>query len=167
MTKAVIDKPKDLYLYVLVRTDMPSLGKGKACAHSAHAGNQFTFEHYVEPLEAAVDVDVDVKAWHRQARGFGTTIALDVPYFDTFKGVVVAAQKMGFKANTVLDPTYPYEVDCEIADLIDPARHTMPPVFGRKGFKVCFREEYTTAYIFGEKSELSILLRQFNLLPND
>lgn len=158
---------KDLYFYVLVRTDMPSLGRGKGHAHSAHAGNQFTFEHYVEPLEAGEEVDADVKAWHRQAKGFGTTIALDVPYFDTFKAVVEAAQAMGFKANTVLDPTYPYEADNELARLINPSLHTMPPVPGRPGFKVCFREEFTTAYIFGEKAKLAVLLRQFNLIAND
>ena len=161
------EKKREIYLYVLVRTDMPSLGKGKACAHSTHAGNQFTFEHYVEPLEAGEPVDQMVKDWHREARGFGSTIALDVPYVDTYRAVVTAAQKMGFKANTVIDPTYPYEVDHEIARLISHATHTAPYVSGRKGFKICFREEYTTAYIFGYKDELSILLRQFDLLPND
>lgn len=165
MSKPV--KQKELYFYVLVRSDMESLGRGKGHAHSAHAGNQFTFEQYVEPLEAGQEVPADVKAWHRQARGFGTTIALDVPYFETFKNVVLAAQKMGFLANTVLDPTYPYEVTNEIARLIAPSHHSLPPAPSRPGHKICFREEYTTAYIFGEKSELAVLLRQFNLVEND
>ena len=43
----------------------------------------------------------------------------------------------------------------------------MPPVYGPKGFKVCFREEVTTAYVFGDKDPLKILLGQFGLVPND
>ena len=43
-----IDDP--LVAYLLVRTDLPSLGRGKAYAHAMHAGNHLTHDLWVTPL---------------------------------------------------------------------------------------------------------------------
>lgn len=164
------EQTKDLYAYCLVRTDMPSLGAGKAIAHAMHAGNQMTWELVVEPLQAGKDVDPDVLAWHHQANGFGTTIALgkgnELP-LSTMKAVVDAVNQMGGKASLVEDPTYPYLVDRELVKLMDSSVHTLDPVPGPPGYMVCFRKEFTTAYIFGDKAMLRVVMGQFGLYPND
>lgn len=160
----------DLYAYCLVRTDMPSLGAGKAIAHAMHAGNQLTWREIVEPLQKGKVPAQDVVDWHKQAKGFGTTIALgDKSQLDlaTIQAVVAAAKKLGFVADVVVDPTYPYLVDKELSKLIDEKHHTMPPVSGPPGFNVCFREEITTAYVLGDKEALRVLLARFGLYPND
>lgn len=161
---------KDLYAYCLVRTDLPSLGAGKAIAHAMHAGNQLTWREVVQPLKEGKEVHPDVLAWHEMANGFGTTIALgDKNQLDlaTVTAVICAATKIGAVADVVIDPTYPYLVDKEIVKLIDPSLHSLPPVNGPAGKMVCFRKEITTAYVFGEKKELTVLLRSFGLYPNE
>ena len=161
---------KDLYAYCLVRTDLPSLGAGKAIAHAMHAGNQMTWREVVMPMSKGEEPNADVMEWHRSAGGFGTTIALGDKNqldFKTINAVIDAAEKLGFVAGKVVDPTYPYLVDKEVVPFMDIMNHTMPPVPGPNGTMVCFRKEMTTAYVFGDKAELGILLGQFGLYPND
>jgi hypothetical protein len=163
---------KDLYAYCLVRTDLPSLGAGKAIAHGMHAGNQMTWLEVAVPLMKGEAPNEDVILWSNQAKGFGTTIALgDKNQLDlkTVQAVVDAAKKMGFVADVVVDTSYPYLVDKEIVPLMNPAVHSegYPPIPGPPGFMVCFRKEITTAYVFGDKAELEVLLRRFGLYPND
>ena len=161
---------KDLYAYCLVRTDLPSLGAGKAIAHAMHAGNQMTWREVVAPMAKGEEPNADVMEWHRMAGGFGTTIALGDKNqldFKTINAVVDAALTLGFVAGKVVDPTYPYLVDKEVVPFMDQSIHTMPPVSGPPGTMVCFRQEMTTAYVFGDKAELGILLGRFGLYPND
>lgn len=161
---------KDLYAYCLVRTDLPSLGAGKAIAHGMHAGNQMTWLEVVEPLMKGEEPNADVIEWSKMARGFGTTIALGDKgqlNLKTVEAVIDAAKKLGFVADLVVDTSYPYLVDKEIVPLIDIAYHALPPVPGPNGTMVCFRKEVTTAYVFGDKAELGILLGRFGLYPND
>lgn len=161
---------KDLYAYLLVRTDLPSLGRGKAHAHAMHAGNQLTWREVYQVFKSGKEVDPDVLAWHESANGFGTTVALgDKNQMDlaTVNAVVHAARGLGFVADVVVDPTYPYLVDKEIVPLMDASKHTLPPANGPLGQMICFREEITTAYVFGEKEPLKVLLRSFGLVPND
>lgn len=161
---------KELYAYCLVRTDLPSLGRGKAIAHGMHAGNQLTWREVVMPMTRGEEPSEDIMAWHNSAGGFGSTIALgDRNQLDlkTVASVIEAAKKLGFVADVVVDPTYPYLVDKEIVPLMDGSVHTMAPVNGPPGQMVCFRREVTTAYVFGEKEPLKVLLRSFGLVPND
>ncbi len=156
----------DIVLYILIPTDMPSLGRGKAAAHAAHAANLFTYQHYVRPLKRKETVDQALEIWHESADGFGTTIALDVKDRETMTAIVDHAKITGFKAGVVIDPTYPYFIDTELVPLIDAKIHTMDPI--QQGTKtLCFRKEKTCAYVFGDKKELALVLQQFNLLPND
>lgn len=161
---------KELYAYCLVRTDLPSLGAGKAIAHAMHAGNQMTYALMVEPLAAGKELDPDVVDWHKQGYGFGTTCALgkgrEIPKA-TMYAVVDAVKAMGGQANVVVDPTYPYLVDNEVVPLMDPTFHTAPPCAGPPGQTVCFREEATTAWVFGDKAMLRVVMGQFGLYPND
>ena len=141
----MIDKPNDLYLYTLVRTDMQSLGRGKGTAQAAHAANQFTDDHIIQPLLNGVAPSEDVMAWRAQANGFGTTIALAARLFEMDKAVKLASA-IGAKASLVKDPEYP---------LVDgDTFHIIPNVV-------------TTAYIFGDKTTLRMILGDLKLLSND
>ncbi len=161
---------KNLVAYCLVRTDLPSLGAGKAIAHAMHAGNQMTWELVVEPLERGAEPNADVLAWHKQASGFGTTMALgkgrEIP-LAVMQKIVDAVNNLGGWAACVTDPTYPYLVDNEVVPFMNETVHTLPPVQGPPGLTVCFREEITTAYVFGDKNMLSLVMGQFGLYPND
>lgn len=156
------------YLYILsVTKEMPSMGRGKAVAHAAHAANLFTYEHMVRPLLGGKEVSPDVLEWHESADGFGTTIALDVGTVADMNAVVDAADKAGFMADTVRDPTYPYMVDAEVLALMRPEVHTLDPIRLDNGMYVCHRNQATAAYVFGDKEALSAILGKFNLLSND
>ena len=161
---------KELFAYCLVRTDLPSLGAGKAIAHGMHAGNKMTWDLCVVPLRNGEEIDNDVMAWHAQGGGFGTTIALGKGReitLATQTAIVDAVRALGGKGDQVIDTSYPYLVDNEIVPFMNPDIHTMPPVSGPPGQTVCFRNEITTAYVFGDKTMLKIVLGQFGLYPND
>lgn len=155
------------YLYILTITKgMPSMGRGKSVAHGAHAANLFTYQHYVMPLIGKQPVDQRVVNWHSEGAGFGTTIALNVGSLENMITTANAAILLDGMAGIVVDPTYPYFVDTELVKLIDPKVHTMDPkCLGEKS--ICFREEQTCAYIFGDKDKLAPLLSTFDLLDND
>lgn len=153
-----------LTLYLLVRQDMPSQKFGKGSAQAAHAANQFTDEHIIRPLLNGEAADDDVMEWRQEANGFGTTITLGCN-FNEMNAVVAAATRLGFKANTTIDPEYPYIVDNEIYPLIAEEVHTSPAI-PIEDKMVCFRKETTTAYVFGEKDDLTLLMRRFKLLDN-
>lgn len=155
----------ELYLYLLVRTDMPSMKYGKGVAQGAHAANLFTDREIIKRLVAGKKPNEAAMAWRAEGSGFGTTITLDVDKVK-MNAVVEAADALGFAAGISTDPTYPYIVDKEIFPLIREDVHTDKPVFLRDTV-VCFRAEQPCAYVFGKKDELAILLRQFNLLSND
>lgn len=134
------------YLYILVRTDMESMGRGKGTAQGAHAANQFTWDHVISPAINGKTIEPDVLAWCNEANGFGTTIALDAPNLQRMTDTVKLANSLGFAAALVSDPEYP---------LVDgKAFHLIPNVT-------------TTAYIFGDKDALKIILGDYDLLAND
>lgn len=158
-----------LYAYLLVRTDLPSLGRGKGHAHSMHAGNHMTWRLAVEPLKRGEPIPDVVSTWHMQGGGFGTTIALGTRNqidLATLTAVVEAARVLGHKADVIVDRTYPYEVDTEIFALIDPSLHTAPADRIATGYR-CYRRETTTAWILGEKNALGLILSRFGLVPNE
>lgn len=137
-------------LYVFVNTDMQSMNPGKAMAHSGHASNAFVEKHVVGPLLLGKAVDDLVNSWREATtQGFGTQINLKAPTRD-FQRIVDVASKLGFHADLVYDPTYPYMVSQEIFSLLPEAIHTAPPVF-KGDTVVCFRREMTAAYVFGDK----------------
>jgi hypothetical protein len=174
------------YLYLLVRNDLQSLNAGKAVAHGAHAANLFMWnmermmrdtvwnnpaqEHQSKPkfwseyLEWLGEVP-EIPAEHR-ADGFGTTIALSVnkPQLET---VVNLGLRLGFSAGLAWDPSYPYDVDAEVAKLIERVEAyplEYPPIY--KGARAtCFRREVAAGYIFGRKDDLRPLLQNFPLMP--
>ncbi len=155
--------------YLLTRTDLPSLGRGKSSAHSHHAGTHLTWTLVVEPMLKGQKPDQAVIDWHLQGGGFGTCAAVgsegQLP-LTRLRSLLDAAQKTGHRSGLVVDGTYPHLVDDEVFALLDTTRFTAEPKKVRGG-TVFFREEATAGWILGDKAALEILLRQFDLVPND
>lgn len=167
--KAITPESASLYAYLLLRTDMPSLGRGKGAAHAMHAGNHMTHELWVRPLLEGRVIDPRVETWHAQGGGFGTTITLGREgevTLDVVHRLVRAAHSLGLLAGKVRDHSYPYVVDTETLPLIRDDVHTLPPRRIRDGW-LCCRDEVTAAWLMGDKDELGILLGRFDLAPND
>ena len=125
-------------LYVIVRTDMPSMNNGKAQAHSGHAVSAFEEAAIIQPLENGQKPNELVQLWRKMTKqGFGTQINLKVPWNDVKRIVSIIYNDIlvhgdlsssPLMAELVTDPTYPYLVpNKEILDLIDPKLHTMDP----------------------------------------
>lgn len=159
----------NLVAYLLVRTDLPSMGRGKAHAHGMHAGNHLTWKYVVEPLQNGLTPDPHVMEWHKQGGGFGTTIALgkdkEMP-LAVIDELVGKAWDRDVIADFVVDPTYPYFVDDEIYPLIDESVHTSQAIKTVGGW-MCFRKETTMGYIMGDKEKVRDFMSSFNLVPND
>lgn len=155
-------------LYVFVRTDMSSMNPGKAQAHSGHAANAFIHKNAILPLRAGMEVTPSVAAWMAQTPfGFGTQINLKAPWNEVVSLVIeIESQRLSpITAEIIVDPTYPYIVDNEIIDLIDPKKHTAPWLDIGNGRWVCHRKEETAAYVFGDKRDLEPFLGKYPLHP--
>jgi hypothetical protein len=171
--------PSDfLVLYNLVRSDLLSMRYrdgygGKALAQSNHVGSLFSEHHIVRPFANGMMPNEDVMAWRDSENtpiaplGFGTVLTIDVPDLITMEAVVGAADKLGFLAALQCDPSYPMIVPNEVARLMDPAVLTKPTVPAHPGHSVVFVQEFPMGYVFGWKSEVSVLLARFKLVPND
>lgn len=155
--------------YMLQRSDLPSLGRGKGIAQSMHAGNAMTWQLVVTPLMEGRVPDEDVMTWHREAQGFGTTIAVGNEGEITDRviaSLLRVARACGIRAGDVVDGTYPYRVDAELVRLIDPAMHTHPPQRTQDGY-ICFRREVTGLWMFGRRGELEVLIARYALTADD
>ncbi len=137
-------------LYILVRTDMESMGRGRAMAQATHASNQFIYECLTQPLFDRKDFDnieyKDILNWQEEANGFGTTIILEVFDYEELKELIDNADHQGFPSNLVIDPEY----HIQDGDMY----HIVPDVV-------------TCGYIFGNKDKLKSLLGELKLYEND
>ena len=161
--------PTSLVCYLMLRTDLPSLGRGKGYAHAMHAGNQLTYQMLVSPLMEGKEINQNILNWHREGAGFGTTIALGREGeidLGMLERVTEGAQKLGIAAGLVIDPDYPYYVDAELVPLIHHDVHTKEPTPAGKGF-ICYRRETTAGWVIGSKDEISFFMSRFGLAPND
>ena len=143
---------EDYILYILMRNDLVSLNAGKAMAQASHASNAF-IKKYGATKQA--------KEWAGEtAQGFGTVIVLSAN-----KKQLDAAIHNSEVADIVVDPTYPYIVNNEIADLIDPATHTVSPIVKNDGSVVLHRKETTCGYVFGTKEQCKSVIGNLPLHP--
>ena len=163
-------------LYVIVRTDMPSMENGKAQAHSGHAVSAFERDCIIEPLRFGNDgyesVDPLVRQWYEMTKqGFGTQINLKVPWedvIDIVQNITTESQSSFVRAKLVIDPEYPFIIpNKEILDLIDKSFHATEPRLFMSGAYGCTRKEYTAAYIFCDKNNNNVvdLLKAYPLHP--
>jgi len=127
-------------LYILMRSELDSMNCGKQIAQGAHAANQFMYE--AERNKLPFDCVDLYEAWLSGGEGFGTTIVLDVTE-QQLHDTVRFMRRANIPADVTHDPSYPLQ---------DGAMTHLIPLD-------------TCGYVFGDKDDLSPLLRQFNLLP--
>lgn len=150
-------------LYLIPRP-LESMNPGKMAAHVAHAATKFMCD--VRTL-IVPEFQGLYSEWDG-GRGFGTKIVLyanEDQFWDFFHGT--AGDEPNCMHGWVEDPTYPYEVTTEIKDLLDDT-HTLPPKYNEKTGKwLCFREETTAMYFFGDADDpkFSAMMRQLDLHP--
>jgi hypothetical protein len=144
------------------------MNPGKAMAQASHASNAFS--HYMRIAQSEQDTaescECMYNTWANQTnQGFGTVLVLAVTE-QQMRSAVAIANLMGFHSGIVEDPTYPYRVDTEAKNLIDPVHHTFDPIPG-DGYFTCFRSEETCAWVFGVKGDpmLDAVLGGFSLHP--
>lgn len=139
-------------LYILIRNDLPSMNSGKAMAQASHASNAFV-KKYGTTKQA--------KEWAGEtSQGFGTVIVLSVN-----KKQLDEAVHKSETSDVVVDPTYPYIVNNEVASLIDAKHHTVDPIVKSDGTVVLHRKEVTCAYVFGTKEECKSVIGHLPLHP--
>jgi hypothetical protein len=143
----------DFVLYILMRKDMDSLNHmGKAIAQGAHAAN-----HAAALIGSGAfgpRAMTDFRVWEKEtAQGFGTVIVLGGVYdhqvgvgirLSDIKAVVEMAAAVGIAAGVTHDPSYPLQ-DGNVV-------HAFP----------CD----TCGWLFGSKTQLAPLLKDFILHPN-
>lgn len=146
---------KEPYLYILMRTDLPSMGAGRAAAQASHASNAF-WHKYGKRAEA--------QAWASSTKqGFGTAIVLGAT-LDQIKEKCAAAIEQKFPTDTVIDPDYAIAFSSELLPFM---RSQSEIASGNAKIEqsekdptkyILHREEITCAYIFGEKEALQPIL---------
>jgi hypothetical protein len=138
-------------LYILMRNDLPSLNAGKAMAQAAHAANALTAKWGDYGF---------VKDYSNRNHPFGTCIVLGVDKH-TLVSRLEKAQSLEWTIpwGSVVDETYPFNTNTEIAALIPKSRMTAPPILKEDNRVVLFRRELTCGYMLvadgsSEQSEL-------------
>ena len=108
---------KEIVLYVIVRTDLPSMNPGKAMAQVAHATTQLAEQVYNSNNFAIKEF---YKKWLEQGTGtFGTTIVLACDSEYDLCCAVNNNYNLSDLKGLVEDPTYPIKIDNEIAQLLN------------------------------------------------
>ncbi len=156
-------------LYVLVRNDLDSMNPGKAMAQTGHAGSAFTHAYMFVPMLNENDPDDDVHNWHQQSKqGFGTKLTLAVTAEQLGTAVMLAA-RLGYKADIIVDDTYPYIVTNEVAQLISVEVDAAPRHPVSDTHMALYRSEDTVGYVFVPNKEedevAAALLGNFKLHP--
>lgn len=142
---------RDLAVYILARTDLPSLNPGKLAAQVHHCGVQMMAQHGGRLKVQDYVADGNAQG----AVHFNTTIVLGATLTNILaRGVAAeAAGEHVVLFNTVTDPSYPFLVEnSEVADLI--------PEHVAKGIKqlpdgrvLMVREEVTCAWFLGDRND--------------
>lgn len=141
---------KDLAVYVLVRNDLPSMNPGKAMAQVHHAGVQMVNKYlngYGSPL---VKEYLELGKEHG-ADNFNTTLVLSAS-IDQINTVMSISRMLHAVCDTVLDPSYPFFVEPEMASFVEES-HTVTKI-GPSGNKILFvRPEITCAWILLDRND--------------
>lgn len=143
---------KDLAVYVLLRTDLPSMTPGKAAAQVHHAGVQMMAKHGKRQL-----VQDYVKDGIAQgAVYFNTALILGATIVDIVeRGMMAeAAGDEVVVFNTVTDPSYPFFVEnMEIARLIPQDDATKIVKIMDNGKVLMVRPEVTCSWFVGDRND--------------
>ncbi len=135
-------------LYILMRTDLPSMNAGKAMAQASHASNAFTFKQ-IETCNPHAN-EAAMEWTNETTQGFGTVLVLGVNESE-LRLAISQAEYSGLPAELIVDPSYPYKVTGEVARLI-----SSDEIYeGNKEYTL-YRKEITCGYIFGEKDDANL-----------
>lgn len=141
-----------MVIYGLIPTDLPSLREpngpgswgGKVGAHGLHAGNQL-LKYADHP-----DVKKYIKGGIEQgADHFNTCITLDATT-QQIEAIVNTANSLGYVADIVTDPTYPWFVNVEDAKLLNDDC-TVAWDIQKDGQVLVTRKAITFAWLLGDK----------------
>lgn len=139
---------RDLVVYVLARTDLPSLNCGKLAAQVHHAGVQMMAKHGSHPLvQEYVALGIE-----QGADNFNTTLALAANLSDIQLNMREAAtlDPHTVVAGVVTDPSYPFFVENEeIAQLIPETDSVKVVKVLDNGRVLMVRPEITCAWFLG------------------
>lgn len=146
---------REMIMYGLIPSDLPSLTEpngrgtskgGKVAAHALHAGHQI--------LKHANHKDVKDYIKYGQEQGadfFNTAITLNGTQ-KQIDMIIALATKLGYVADKVTDPTYPYFIDREFAPFLDDSQTVIWEVID--GDKVLVTREQTTfGWLLGDKDD--------------
>ena len=148
----------DPILYILMRTDLPSMNAGKAMAQASHAANALESASHSFGKFGTLKVAFDT--WKEQtSQGFGTCIVLGATIQQINE--IVGTAPVDVAARKIVDPTYPYIVDGEIANVILGDNLHDP----HDNHVLLVREETTCAFVFGDKKTVAPLVAELNLHP--
>lgn len=141
-----------LVAYLLMRTDLPSMNPGKAMAQAFHAGNQIV-EYYktISPKgERITDYFSDGRM--HGADNFNTCITLGVTLQQLEYAYANAQALHATVSSLVVDPSYPFLVDREVAALI-PLTTARVEVECDNEKVLMTRREVTCAWFIGDKDD--------------
>ena len=138
---------RDLAVYVLVRNDLPSMNPGKAMAQVHHAGVQMMFKYSHEKLVK----EYIFNGLEQSADSFNTTLVVGATE-KQIQAAIGVARLCGAICGNVLDPSYPFFVDPELAPFV--AADDNVTEVGPSGNKVLFvRPEMTCAWILMDRDD--------------
>ena len=136
-----------------MRTDLGSMGSGRAAAQASHASNAFWHKY---------GKTKDAQTWAASTpQGFGTAIVLGAT-LDQIKDKCGQAIMAKFPTDTVIDPDYAIVFSSELVPFINQeslgknTKIEQSPTDPKKW--ILHREEITCAYILGEKEALQPIL---------
>jgi hypothetical protein len=148
---------ENLYLYILMRNDLPSMGAGRAAAQASHASNAFIHRFGQRG---------DVVEWSRQTpQGFGTAIVLSADAYD-INVVLDDCRNVGVEVcDVVIDPDYVVPISSELVKFLNPEdkRIKVETSDADPNKSFIHRSEMTCAYVFGDKEKLAPILSSFPL----
>jgi hypothetical protein len=163
-------------MYILMRTDLPSMNPGKAMAQAAHASNQCVREirkklkDGAQKGPASPSLSDMFESWEAQTHhGFGTTIVLGATGREL--GNILDKMKFSCSKNEpmcvfgeVLDPTYPISIpNSDVASLL--TRDITLVKNEETGSLTALIPMVTCGYVFGVKEEVQPFLEGLSLHP--
>lgn len=149
MKTTINNTNNDITLYILMRTDLPSQGPGRAAAQASHATSVLEWEHSRHH---------DLRRWKSQTPyGYGTCIVLGATH-EEITSVLASMTNSNFLTGWVIDPDYAIGISSELDKFIDYDKLKESFASIEKtddpGRLVLHRREKTCAYILGNKEDL-------------
>lgn len=148
------DTTRDLAVYVLVRTDIPSMNSGKAMAQVHHAGVQMMAQYNHSQLVKDY-IEQGTKAG---SVGFNTTITLAAtkPQIEAImdRCNLLIGENFNVIGREIIDPSYPFLVNREVWEWM---LSIVPGVADithdcNNGMMLVTRSELTCAWFLGDRN---------------